>query len=284
MFSRERHIDSIHPTIGDVLNFLSQLYSSGLGYSSINLAKSALSTILTVHQYEKLSSHPLIKRFMKGVFNSKPPVPRYSVIWDLGQVLTYIRNMGEDQTLSLKHLTHKVAALMMILSAQRVNYISSLSIKAMQMTPDSCTFYPTKLLKHSRPSFLGKPIVFKAYPADSKLCIVTTLTEYLHRRAQLTDVDQLLVTFIKPHGPAHHDTIARWLKNILQWAGIDITQFKAHSYRAASTSYAQTVQVPVTDILQQGQWKSEKTWQKYYNLPCQAPSASSTFATNILQQ
>ena len=147
-----------------------------------------------------------------------------------------------------------------------------------------CTFYLTKLLKHSRPSYLGKPLHFRAYPLDARLCIIHTLQEYLRRRKDLTQVDQLLVTCIKPQTPAHRDTIARWLKNLLQWAGIDTQTFQAHSYRSASTSFAKSALVPITDILQQGQWVTEKTWQTYYNREIAPPPPTSTFADRILQQ
>ena len=115
-------INPLHPTVGDVIK-----------YSSINLARSALSSILSIPQFKTLSSHPLIKIFTKGVFNTRPPNPRYTTTWDLGKVLTYFRTLGANTSLSFKHLTHKLTSLLMILSAQRVNYISSLSVQAMDL-------------------------------------------------------------------------------------------------------------------------------------------------------
>ena len=260
------------------------LYHTGVGYRTLCVAKSALSSILSVPHLHTLSSHPLIKRFMKGVFNSKPPTPRNPVIWDAGQLITYIKNMGGNATLSFKNLTHKLTALLMLLSAQRVNYVSSFSVKAMDLHQDSCTFYPTKLLKQSRPSYLGNPVHYRSYPHDSTICVIATLQEYLDRRKHLTTADQLLVTYVKPHKPAHRDTIARWLKNMLHWAGINCEQFKAHSYRSASTSSAKAAHVPITDILQQGQWLSEKTWRLYYDREIQSPSVpSATYADSLLQ-
>ena len=137
----------------------------------------------------------------------------------------------------------------MLLSMSRVNYISSLSVLAMDLHDDTCTFYPTKLLTFSS---LGEKLTFRAYPPDRNLCVIAALQEYLTRRATLTQTERLLVTYQKPHKPAHRDTVARWLKNVLQWAGIDIKTFQAHSYRAASSSYAKAAQAPITDILQQG--------------------------------
>jgi hypothetical protein len=35
-------------------------------------------------------SNVLFSRFMKGVFNSKPPLPRYKDIWDANIILQYL--------------------------------------------------------------------------------------------------------------------------------------------------------------------------------------------------
>ena len=64
---------------------------AGLGYNSISSAKSAISTIIALKNEMVLADHPLVQRFMKGVFNAKPPTPRYTKIWDVGKVITYLK-------------------------------------------------------------------------------------------------------------------------------------------------------------------------------------------------
>ena len=171
---------------------------------------------------------------------------------------------------------------MMLLSASRVNYIASLSVKAMKVSQNQCLFYPTKLLKHSRPSYLGKPLCFKSYTPASRLCVIAALLEYLNRRKALTTESQLFVSFVKPHKPVHKDTVARWLKNVLLWSGIDTSIFTAHSYRSASTCKANSSNIPITDILKQGQWTTEKTWMTYYHKP--QHSCNTSYAEGILHQ
>ena len=41
---------------------------------------------------------------------------------------------------------------------------------------------------------------------------------------------------IKPFKPVTKATIARWVKTVLQQAGIDVSTYTAHSSRAAATS------------------------------------------------
>ena len=54
---------------------------------------------------------------------------------------------------------------------------------------------------------------------------------------------------------------------MMAWAGIDISQFKAHSTRAASTSAAAASGVPMKDILKTANWSRESTFQKFYLKP-----------------
>ena len=62
-------------------------------------------------------------------------------------------------------------------------------------------------------------------------------------------------------------------------AGIDITTFKPHSTRAASVSKAKSVSVPIKDILDTAGWSSERTFDRFYNKPCQQ---NNEFATSVL--
>ena len=242
------------------------MFHSGLGYSSINLAKTALSSSIRLQDGSRISENGLVSRFCKGVFRLKPPVQKHARIWDTGLVITYIKSMGPTADLTLKLLTHKLAALMMLLSQSRVNFLCSLMVDAgsMDLQDSSCTFYPTKLLKHSRPTNLAEPLTFFSYPADVDLCVLAALRDYLARRALLTNSEYLFVSYVKPHYRIHNDTMARWLKNVLHWSGVDTSTYSAHSFRSASSSKAHQAGVGISDILKQGQWKSQQTWQKYY--------------------
>ena len=238
-----------------------------MGIGSIKVARSALNTIVELPGYPDISQHPLIQRFFRGVFNLRPPPAPTQYTWDTNTVLTYIKHMENNTHLTLKQLTLKLVALLMLLAATRVHCIHAFSVKAMSLIGDTCTFYPIVLQKQARPSFPGDPITYRAYHDDVQLCVHSCLREYLDRRAQLVpeETHQLLITYRKPHHPAHKDTIARWLKSMLKEAGIDTTRFTAHSYRSATTSNVRQRDVPIQVILKQGQWSSENTFGKYYS-------------------
>ena len=57
------------PSVNSVLKFLYYLYKNGCYYSGLSSARSALSTIVHTEGYSRLSDHPLISKFMEGIYN-----------------------------------------------------------------------------------------------------------------------------------------------------------------------------------------------------------------------
>ena len=51
---------------------------------------------------------------MRGVFERKPSLPRYTSTWDVNIVLSYIRSLSDNALLPLKDLSHKLACPLMI--------------------------------------------------------------------------------------------------------------------------------------------------------------------------
>lgn len=51
----------------------------------------------------------------------------------------------------------------------------------MNLDDNKCVFYITSLLKPSRKGKHLDPMELLAYPSNIKLCVVTVLTEYLHK-------------------------------------------------------------------------------------------------------
>ena len=72
---------------------------------------------------------------------------------------------------------------------------------------------------------------------------------------------------IKPFKPVTKATIARWVKTILQQAGIDVSTYTAHSSRAAATSHAQKQGLNLHEIMKSAGWTSLSTFEKFYKKP-----------------
>ncbi len=96
----------------NAIEFLVKLYHTGIGYSATNTARSALSTILTLDNNTKLGEHPLVTRYMKGIFEHRPALPKYPDIWDVNVVLNYLKTFDQNELLPLKELTLKLTMLL----------------------------------------------------------------------------------------------------------------------------------------------------------------------------
>lgn len=79
-YCKNKQLDVTHATINDGLDFLTLLYKQGVGYSAINTARSALSSVITPADKTTFGEHPLVTRFLKGTFELRPSLPRYSTI------------------------------------------------------------------------------------------------------------------------------------------------------------------------------------------------------------
>ena len=109
---------------------------------------------------------------------------------------------------------------------------------------------------------------FCKFTEDRDLCVVTTLNEYIKRTYQRRAEKrrpQLLLSFIQPYVEVSSSTVSRWIKETLKLAGIDVSIFKGHSTRAASSSKASKAGLSLADILARRSWSSSSTWQRFYN-------------------
>ena len=122
------------------------------------------------------------------------------------------------------------------------------------------------LTKCSKPSKPNKPIEFRAYTEDPSLCPVLCIKNYMVKRAEVIkdNASAFFITHGKPHHPASKDTLARWVKEVMQNSGIDTTVFKPHSTRGASNSKALQMGMPLEQVLKRGQWSNAYTFFQYY--------------------
>ena len=105
--------------VEDVVNFLADLFKEGYLYRSLNSYRSAISKLHSKVDGYLIGRHPLITRMLKGVFNERPPVAKYSNFWNVSKVLRCLKGLGENDTLSLRLLTIKSAMLMALTRTAR---------------------------------------------------------------------------------------------------------------------------------------------------------------------
>ena len=264
-YARKRLIDPIHPSVSEAVNFLTLLFQNGLSYSSICIARSALSCYLEIDNCEQFGAHRLVKRFMKGVFELRPAFPKYAVTWDVDLVLRYLELLFPLDKLTLKELSYKVIMLIALLSGQRCQTLHSLTLPSMTLSRDKCVFVLDVLLKQSKRGKHMAPVELLAYTSDEKLCVVAAIREYIRRTKDLRGTEtQLFISYQKPYGPISKSTVARWIRDVLHRAGVDTSLFGAHSTRAASTSAAVAKGTPMDTVLKAAGWSGGSTFSKFY--------------------
>ncbi|ODM86712.1 hypothetical protein Ocin01_19970 [Orchesella cincta] len=106
----------------------------------------------------------------------------------------------------------------------------------MEFRPEGVYFPTVHLRKTSRPNHL--PVAFYgAFYGNPKLCVVTTLKEYINRTQFLRGSTRLVISYVKPHKPVTPSTISRWICNVIHAAGVPLS-YGAHSSRSAATTAA----------------------------------------------
>jgi site-specific recombinase XerD len=229
-----------------------------------------------------VGANPKVVRFMKGVYELRTPKPKYTEVWDVNILLNLLRQKKDNADLGLKELTQKLCALFMIATAQRVQTLWFVNISCIQFSKEGCVVVISGKLKHSRLNFNQEPFNLKFYP-EEKLCVVRCLQEYINRTSSIREnYDQLLLCYQKPHKPASKDTIARWLGDVLNDAGIK--GFSPHSFRGAASSAMLREGCTLEHIMKSAGWSNAKTFQKFYNKPVMSAEKPKNIITDYFRK
>ena len=199
------------PDVNTVLSFMHGMYINGCLCSGLGAVHSALSSIVTIKSYTKLSEHPFISCYLKGIYNRHPPLPKYTSIWDISLVLDYYNSIETNDKLQFKDLVKKTVMLFMILGARRKQALFTITVDNIIIEENKIVFLPNKTLKHSNIHRPLEPLIYQGYPLNEKLCIVNAIQCYLGMRENLVDANtkEFIITYGKPHKPASSDTISR---------------------------------------------------------------------------
>ena len=276
-----RGCDPTSTSINNVLQFLADQFDSGLQYRSINSLRSAISMTHTNISGIPIGQHPLVSRLLRGIFNIRPPLPRYSQSWNVSMVINFLSNY-KSADLSVFQLAKKAVTLLALVNADRCSDLAALDRDHLRWTELGAEFTVVQLTKTRKP---GPPrkVLYPKFDSNREICPVTVLHLYMEKTAgqvaSLGSPKPVFVTSRKPFRRARAGTIGHWIKDLLNTAGVNTEVFSAHSTRSASTSYAASKGVPINDILKAANWSSETTFEQYYH----RSSTPSTFAETILQ-
>lgn len=262
----QRGADPLSTPISLVLEFLTFLHDSGKAYNTVNVYRSMLSATLPEIDGQRVGSHPLVKQLLGGCYNTNPPRPRLDSTWDPEVVLAFISTLGDNITMSMSDLTRKTAMLLALTSLLRVSELVVISLSSIVFSQSSVRFTLTKPRKaqHSGPlqSFIVPSF------EDQTRCPVETMRAYIDRskewRSSVAAKTSLCIALVAPHSAVTSNTISRWVKALLELAGIDLSTFTAHSTRGAAASAAAAKGATIESILSAGSWTIESTFNRFY--------------------
>ncbi|KAM4772440.1 integrase/recombinase xerD homolog [Rhinophrynus dorsalis] len=272
----ERNLDPVSTSPVNVVNFLSHLFDSGKAYRTINSYRSAISAgHIPVHGIP-VGQSTIVCRLMRGIRFSRPPQSHYHSLWNVNDVLQFFEAWPPNHNLSLKQLSAKLTMLLCLISFKRVSDVRALHFHSRSFTPFGVNFRVSRSTKTS-----VREISYPAFPSQPQLCVVRCLQEYELRTAAFRSpaLSQLLLSFCYPHLPVSAATLARWVRWIMQLAGIDVSLFGAHSTRGAMASKAVLVGGRLKDILRAADWSRESTFKEFYFKPID--HVSQTVVTSI---
>ncbi len=233
-----------------------------MSYNSLNVYRSAISSIHLPCEGRSIGEHPLVSHVLRGAFISRPPQPKHQAFWDVEVVLRYFVDVGDNDSLILGDLTKKLAMLLELTSANRSSDLARISLSHCQVTPHQAVFTPSDLRKQDRPGHKRMAVIVPAFEGDSLICPLQCLTSYIGRTSPLRSESKegpLFISFLKPHKLVSSASVARWLKSVLSSAGIE--GFTAHSTRGAGTSKATSSGLSMQEIMRLADWSRESTFK-----------------------
>ena len=207
-FCRERYTDPIQATTEMGVEFLTEHFKTGVGYSSVNSARSALSSIIKPVCNVPFGKSPLVCRLLKGIFNIRPALPRYVTTWYVTKVFTFIKLKPTVTNCDLKTLSHRLAILFYLTAGQRDQAIKCLNLDCIKISSDMVLLFVPETFKTTRPGYHLPSIELKTFK-DSELCVVVHLKQYIKMTAPFRNAgaNQLLLSFLRPHKPISATTL-----------------------------------------------------------------------------
>ncbi len=280
MLKNEDPFDSSTNIVSD---FICNYFKSGVGHSSVNTCRSALSLALNGEDGKPIGTASLVSRIVKGVSKIRPSAPKYQYTWDPSIVLDFLSKAKDLCEMDFCDLTHNLATLLALVTAHRVQTLSRIRVNNIKVSGEKIEIFITDPIKTSGPNRLQPLLIIPKFENHPKWCCYSYIIEYLKRTETFRSSDlSLFLGLTKAHKPVGSQTLSRWIKLTLAKAGIDTTYFSSHSCRHAATSAAARNGLSVDDIRIRAGWsKTSETFAKFYDKPVIEPENFAKSVCNV---
>ena len=129
---------------------MTELFHSRYSYETLNSARSALLSFCYIEDGNTIGSHPLVVKFLTGIYNLRSIQPRYKEFWVVSLVFQYLRTLTPVPELSLKELSYQLFILIALTQASRSQSLSLITLDDFHKDGNSNTQYYAELLKQSK--------------------------------------------------------------------------------------------------------------------------------------
>src|SRR6266496_2449215 len=249
------------------------MLSRGYSFNTIAGFRTAISEMHENVNGKPIGSHPDIARVIQAIHTEKPPSTPSDDPIDLTPSLDYIKELGNNNDMSIRDLSIKAAFLLALVTASRPSDLKRVDLSTLKKSPTSFTFdciHPKEYniaRSHSISTTKrsSKKIYVGYYKDEELLCPYRTL-ESLFSRTDKWRNDQkkqksLFLITKPPYTPAASDTIAGWIKSIIKLSSPNST---AKDMRVHSAFFLQNSGADLSTILALGNWSSNTVYQRFY--------------------
>lgn len=281
-WSRENEVNMYQPQPQDVARFLTDLHLKyNLAYSTICVHKSVVSTFCRPILGNPLSSHIIIRQTLKGIALQQPP-KRKPPIWDV-KVLTAYLTSHAPHSFSLFEVSRRVAIILLLCSGRRVHDLTLLRCDSANciIENNSIVMWPKYGSKTDNSSYRQSGWRLLACSSNTNVDPVFWVTKLLEvSQSRRGNLDSLFISTCGTPKPATPTIIGGWIKSVLKLAGIDSSP---GSVRSAVASASWLDHTPIDQILSRGNWKSARTFHKFYKKEVNSSPTNSTALSNLFQ-
>jgi hypothetical protein len=269
-------INSCDPTtcaVNRICDFFVDMLAKEMSFNTIAGYRTAISEIHDHVDGVSIGSHPDIAKIMQAIHWENPPPSRQDEPIDLTPSLKFIHDLGDNDSMAIRDLFIKTAFLMALVTASRPSDLRRIDLTTVKVSRTSITMdcINPKEYNIARSHSLSttkspnKRIYIGSYDDDPQLCPYKALTVLLERtelwRSTPDKKKAIFLISRDPHTPAATDTIANWIKTVVQRSSSSST---AKDIRALSAFFLQNSGADLASILALGNWSSNAVYQRFY--------------------
>ncbi|KAG0864788.1 hypothetical protein G6F16_010745 [Rhizopus arrhizus] len=276
----------------NVLQFL----RSNIKYSNAHLngLRSSIASVFAVIHEDKLpiAENNMIKDFFIAKKKSEVKIPAHHQLftWDITILLRHIKEtLSSSAELSLQQLQVKTILLLCMATMWRPRSdIGRLQFQDVHIQAEENSHNITLHSREPKEAQVKSTILGEF--EDKDLYPVHSLIQFLNNtnnfRQNLPRDHSLFLTYLaqtdKPSDSVRPTTVANWIKDEMEKAGIDITKFQAHSIRTASSTEAVELGHSRRAVKSHAGWSLlADTFEKYYFKPSSQKSSSTAINNSI---